>query len=74
VLTARTDCTDTPGARPFERTPRRRDERPSHERIAARAYRIWEEAGRPERRDWEHWLQAERELSTSPFATRTPPY
>jgi hypothetical protein len=42
--------------------------------IAARAYRIWEAAGRPAGRDWEHWFQAERELSTSPFAARTPPY
>lgn len=46
----------------------------AHERIAERAYRIWEAAGRPDGRDWEHWFQAERELCTSPFAARTPPH
>lgn len=33
-----------------------------HEQVAQRAYRIWEEAGRPEGRDVEHWLSAESEL------------
>lgn len=30
--------------------------------IHARAQQLWEEAGRPEGRDVEFWLQAEREL------------
>jgi hypothetical protein len=34
----------------------------SHEKIAMRAHRIWEEAGRPHGCETEHWLQAEREL------------
>jgi hypothetical protein len=46
---------------------------PSHERIAARAYEIWQATGRPSGHDQEHWFQAERELSTSPLAARTPP-
>jgi hypothetical protein len=32
------------------------------EKIAERARRIWEEQGRPEGRDLEHWLEAERQL------------
>jgi Protein of unknown function (DUF2934) len=31
-------------------------------RVRVRAYEIWEQEGRPERRDELHWLQAEREL------------
>ncbi len=34
----------------------------TRERIAERAYQIWQESGRPHGRDQEHWLQAEREL------------
>ncbi len=37
----------------------------AHEDIAARARAIWENAGRPEGRDTEYWLQAERELRES---------
>ncbi len=36
-----------------------------HERIAHRAYRIWEEAGRPEGQDAEHWAAAEAELAAT---------
>lgn len=32
------------------------------EKIAARAYEIWQASGRPHGRDKEHWYQAEREL------------
>ena len=32
--------------------------------ITARAYQLWEHAGRPPGRDLEFWLQAEREIST----------
>lgn len=34
----------------------------SAEKIAARAYEIWQANGRPHGRDQEHWFQAEREL------------
>lgn len=34
----------------------------SNEKIAARAYEIWQASGRPHGHDQEHWLQAEREL------------
>lgn len=33
-----------------------------HERIARRAYELWEERGRPEGDDWRDWFDAEREL------------
>jgi hypothetical protein len=33
------------------------------EEIRARAYQLWEEAGRPEGRDEEIWCQAEQELA-----------
>lgn len=36
--------------------------KPAHEEIAARAYAIFEERGRPEGRDLEHWLEAEAQL------------
>jgi len=43
----------------------------SAETISRRAYEIWEQEGRPEGRDLQHWLQAEQELSTqSPGGTR----
>ncbi len=31
-------------------------------RVAERAYEIWQQSGRPQGRDQEHWFQAEREL------------
>lgn len=31
--------------------------------VRERAYLIWETEGRPDGRDLEHWLQAERELA-----------
>ena len=34
----------------------------TRQRTRDRAYQIWEEQGRPEGREAEHWLQAEREL------------
>lgn len=36
---------------------------PKPEEISARAHKIWIEAGKPEGRSLDHWLQAERELS-----------
>jgi hypothetical protein len=35
---------------------------PDHQQIAERAYRIWEQQGRPQGLDREHWEQAQREL------------
>lgn len=35
---------------------------PSHEQISERARSLWEERGRPEGRDLEHWFEAERAL------------
>jgi len=35
---------------------------PTHEAIASRARRLWEEAGRPDGRDEEFWLRAEQQL------------
>lgn len=37
---------------------------PSREKIAARAYEIWQEAGCPHGQNEAHWYQAERELKT----------
>ncbi len=37
-------------------------------KIAERAYLLWEQAGRPEGKALEHWLQAEDERSTEPSA------
>lgn len=57
----------------------------TQERIAERAYAIWEQAGRPDDRAEEHWFRAEEEIrtedenadhlrshlgSTSPFPSR----
>ena len=30
--------------------------------IRARAYELWEQAGRPSGRDWDFWLEAERQI------------
>jgi len=35
------------------------------ERISIRAHAIWEEQGRPQGRELEHWLLAERQLKSS---------
>jgi len=35
----------------------------SPETISRRAYELWEEAGKPEGTDLQHWLQAEKEMS-----------
>ncbi len=41
------------------------------EKIAERAYQIWQESGCPAGRDQDHWLQAERELQSTRPAART---
>ena len=43
------------------------------QRTRERAYQIWEEEGRPEGREIEHWLQAEGELYESFDAEDTQP-
>ncbi|OIQ88106.1 hypothetical protein GALL_299980 [mine drainage metagenome] len=42
------------------------------ESIRRRAFQIWEDQGRPEGRDMDHWLQAEAELSPAPVSTGVP--
>lgn len=37
----------------------------SEEKIRLRAYEIWLSEGKPHGRDHEHWLQAERQLTSS---------
>lgn len=32
--------------------------------IQDRAYRLWDQAGRPQGRDWEFWFMAEQEVKT----------
>lgn len=44
---------------------------PPPEKIAARAYEIWQATGRPDGHDMDHWLQAERELRGAQQGTRT---
>ena len=42
--------------------------------IRERAYAIWEQEGRPEGRQWDHWLRAASELAArSGTTTHTPP-
>jgi hypothetical protein len=44
------------------------------DRIAQRAYEIWEQSGRPHGQDHAHWFQAESELaSAATTAPITPP-
>jgi hypothetical protein len=45
---------------------------PTQAEIAARAYKIWEQEGRPHGRDFEHWLEAEREISGTVAPPRNP--
>jgi hypothetical protein len=39
--------------------------KPGFEEVAACAYFIWEQEGRPDSRDADHWLQAERQLEAT---------
>ena len=45
--------------------------RVSHDEISQRAQQLWENLGRPEGRDEEIWLQAERELQAPAAPTPT---
>lgn len=44
----------------------------SAEEISRRAYDLWEQEGRPESRELEHWLRAEQELRARQQSTLTP--
>ena len=37
--------------------------KPSEDSIRTRAHQLWEAAGKPEGRDWEFWIEAERQLT-----------
>jgi Protein of unknown function (DUF2934) len=37
-----------------------------YERVRLRAYELWESEGRPAGREYDHWLQAEREVAVTP--------
>jgi hypothetical protein len=45
--------------------------RPTHDEIARRAYAIFEQEGRPEGRELEHWLRAEAQLNAAPQSPTT---
>jgi hypothetical protein len=45
------------------------DHNPTPEQIAALAYHIWEEEGRPEGRSAEHWREAESLLQARTLET-----
>jgi Protein of unknown function (DUF2934) len=44
----------------------RRHQDDLHERVRRRAYELWESEGRPAGREYDHWLQAEREVAATP--------
>jgi hypothetical protein len=44
-------------------------ERKDNSAVSARAYALWEQAGRPAERDLEFWLQAEKQVG-SPHGNR----
>jgi DUF2934 family protein len=46
---------------------------PTHETVAQRAYSLWQQAGCPDGRDTEFWLEAEHQLGTESPATSSPP-
>jgi hypothetical protein len=41
--------------------------------IETRSYFIWEHEGRPQGRDWEHWLRAEAEVIAEETALKAIP-
>lgn len=47
--------------------------KPTHEEITARAYKIFVERGCPEGRDLEHWLEAEAQLNAETSMTSPQP-
>ncbi len=53
---------ERPAASPAPRVSSSAGADPTPDRIAARAYQIWVESGRPAGKDQENWYRAEREL------------
>ena len=43
-----------------------KDGKPTEEQIRIRAHELWEQAGKPEDRDEEFWLLAEKDLRERP--------
>jgi hypothetical protein len=56
-------ATPAEGPRPRRKRTAAVAQPPSHDRIAAEAYAIWEMSGRPADRALEHWLEAEQRLA-----------
>jgi hypothetical protein len=44
----------------------------THDDIAFAAYCLWENEGRPQGRDWEHWFRAEDLLKQSTHRAHVP--
>ena len=44
---------------------------PNHNDVERRAYELYEARGRADGRDWDDWLEAERELSLTDNTTST---
>jgi hypothetical protein len=67
--------TSAPGAvrrrKPEDGPPTNGADGPRHIDIARRAYELYELRGGEHGRDWEDWLQAERELRRAGMALRT---
>jgi hypothetical protein len=49
-----------------------KNQAPSRETIAERAYLLWEQAGRPTGRDEDFWLRAEAELTAPEIISVSP--
>jgi len=52
--------------KPLAVTTHRPLDEPTHEEIAAAAYLIWEQEGRPEGRGVEHWMRAKAQIRRNP--------
>jgi hypothetical protein len=39
----------------------------NYNKVAQRAYQLWEKSGRPQGKETEHWLQAEAEINREKF-------
>ena len=60
----------TPSRRPITEEAPLEPKDNAQERIAKRAYELWEQDGKVTGRDQEHWFQAEAELGRCPHASR----
>ena len=52
--------------KPLADTTNRPLDEPTHEEIAAAAYLIWQQEGRPKGREVEHWLKARAQIRQNP--------